>query len=818
MSINPMQPSSCCLFFLPLILISMAAYTDAATSPYSPTDYFLLDCGSSGNTTTSCDGRKWGGDSGSATSNFSSFESKADRQGPSVEQVPYMTARIFKSQFTYSFSVSPGPKFLRLYFYPAVYSGINESDFFFTVTYGVYTLLSNFSASLTVAAMEPQVDSIVKEFIIHVWENQTSLNITFSPSPSFYAFVNGIEVCSMPNNLYFKGDSEQIPFVGTNDLFYIDNYTALETIYRLNVGGLSIGGEGDTGMFRKWQDDSSYIFGAADGVTWHWNDTDIRYTPATPAYTAPTAVYSSCRSMGPVASINLNYNLTWIFPLDSGFYYLVRLHFCEIVEDDTDFNQRVFDIFLNNETAMGGADVIAWSGGPGIPMYQDYVVYLTEPDDGSRGGKQDLWLALHPNMTSGSWFADAILNGLEIFKLNESYGSLAGPNPDPVPAPAPAYIQHPQKSNSKRLSEFIIIVPTLLFAIFALLFLVVYFFILRNRKRIWCWVSGQAEQMSLNQGAGFSLPKELSRRFALSELREATDDFNHVLVIGRGGFGDVYKGYIDGGDVIVAIKRLKSKSNQGAHEFLTEIGMLSQLRHQHLVSLIGYCEEEGEKILVYDYMHHGTLRDHLYGSDYDPLPWKQRLEICIGAARGLEYLHAGALHPIIHRDIKSTNILLDHKWVAKVADFGLSKMGPTQDPTVTTMVKGTFGYMDPEYCKTMKLTEKSDVYSFGVVLLEVICGRAAVDRRLEYEEMSLANWARGCIEKSRVNEIIDPILSGQIDDCCMEKFVEIAYDCLLDDGIRRPTMGDVVARLEFALSLQDTVEDPTVEAISLTLH
>ena len=118
----------------------------------------------------------------------------------------------------------------------------------------------------------------------------------------------------------------------------------------------------------------------------------------------------------------------------------------------------------------------------------------------------------------------------------------------------------------------------------------------------------------------------------------------------------------------------------------------------------------------------------------------------------------------------------------------------------------------------MKLTEKSDVYSFGVVLLEVICGRAAVDRRLEYEEMSLANWARGCIEKSRVNEIIDPILSGQIDDGCMEKFVEIAYDCLLDDGIQRPTMGDVVARLEFALNLQDSIEDPTVEALSLTLH
>ena len=427
MSINiiiiiPVLPFAFCLIsFLPLFIsVSADTDTDASTSPYSPTDYFLLDCGSSSNTTTSSDGRKWGGDSGSATSIFSSFESTADRQGGSVEQVPYMTARIFNSsQFTYTFPVSPGPKFLRLYFYPAVYSGINESDFFFTVTYGVCTLLSNFSASLTVAAMEPQVDSMVKEFIIHVWENQTSLNITFSPSPSFYAFVNGIEVCSMPNNLYIKGDSEQIPFVGTDDSFYnIDNYTALETIYRLNVGGLSIGGEGDTGMFRKWQDDSSYIFGAADGVTWQWNDTDIRYTPATPAYTAPTEVYFSARSMGVVPQINLNYNLSWFFPVDSGFYYLVRLHFCEIVPGVNGVNERIFNVFLNNQTADEEADVIEWSGGFRIPVYRDYVVYMI-PADGSRA-KQDLWLDLHPNMDSHPAFANAKLKATSTVEMSSS--------------------------------------------------------------------------------------------------------------------------------------------------------------------------------------------------------------------------------------------------------------------------------------------------------------------------------------------------------------------------------------------------------------
>ena len=324
MSINSIRPFAFCLSFLPL-LISMAADT---ISPYSPTNYFLLDCGSSSNTTLSSDGRTWRGDSASKFSSSNTQNVSLESTAASVEQVPYMTARIFTSQFTYTFPVSAGPKFVRFYFYPAAYSGIHESDFFFNVTSGVYTVMSNFSASLTVAAMEPQVASIVKEFIIHVWENQT-LNITFSPSPSFYAFMNGIELCSMPNNLYIS-DSEPIPLVATNYLFYIDIYTALETVYRLNVDGASFGGERETGMFRTWQQDSSYIFGAASGLTLQGNNTDIRYTRATPAHTAPTAVDSSCRSMGPIPDINLNYNLTWIFPVDSGFYYLVRLHFCEI--------------------------------------------------------------------------------------------------------------------------------------------------------------------------------------------------------------------------------------------------------------------------------------------------------------------------------------------------------------------------------------------------------------------------------------------------------------------------------------------------------
>ncbi|CAK9138741.1 unnamed protein product [Ilex paraguariensis] len=379
--LNPMLISTLQLFsFLCLLLsttiIAAAVDDSGAWLPYTPTDHILLDCGSASNT-TDVSIRNWDGDVRSQflPSNNENTSSNAT-SSESVIQVPYKTARIFHSQFTYSFPVSAGPKFIRLYFYPVNYSDLDITNSFFSLTSSDYTLLNNFSAFLTVSAMKPAVASLIKEFIVNVRDNQI-LNITFWPSPNSYAFVNGIEVVSMPKNLHIRGNDHPIPLVSENQRFYIDNNSDLETLYRLNVGG----------------------------------------NEETPPYTAPKIVYTTTKNMG---NDSLRYNLTWRFPVDSGFYYLLRLHFCEIQLEVTLENQGVFIIYINNQTAERGADVIYWSGGTGIPVFKDYVIMVTDPD--GRRSKQDLWLAMYPELDNRPDYGDAILNGLEIFKLSETAG------------------------------------------------------------------------------------------------------------------------------------------------------------------------------------------------------------------------------------------------------------------------------------------------------------------------------------------------------------------------------------------------------------
>ncbi|XP_050228533.1 receptor-like protein kinase FERONIA [Mercurialis annua] len=790
-------------FFTFFLLLYVADRTSVAISkpPYTPTDSILANCGSSG-ITFSPDGRSWTSDHFNSkfhpidATNGKSVAATASRQSSNVNTVPYMTARLSQSEFFYSFPVSAGQKFIRLYFYSSSYSsGFDRFQDFFDVKSGPYTLLRNFSVSFH--GESQKTTAFVKEFCVNVEENQ-KLNLTFSPLNDSYAFINGIEILSMPLNLYYTPPDQPLglSFVGETTTFYVRNDTALEKMYRFNVGGNGISPTGDTGMYRLWEDDTPFV---------HWDGSansepsfSLNYSRIH-NYTAPDDVYLSARQMDTDPT---DMNITWVLPVDHGFKYLVRLHFCEFATQyGIKVNWRRFNIFLDNQTAKLGFDVLEASGAYLTPIYTDYVITTTERKTemlvASGDDDYKLFIMLKPNYSS--LLNDSFLNGMEIFKLNDSNGNLGGPNPlVSIPPPPPAPVPPVPATKSKSRTLFMAVGISVIIGLLIIISLFVWRLTMRK--------SFNSSKRESTRSKASSLPEELCRHFSLSEIKAATDNFHKNLIIGTGGFGNVYKGEIDDGTMVVAIKRLNPESRQGTKEFRTEIEMLSQLRHLHLVSLIGYCHEEGEMVLVYEYMINGTLQQHLYETDNDPLPWKKRLEICVGAARGFHYLHSGAKHTIIHRDIKTTNILLDENWVAKVSDFGLSKIG-VNDSAVSTMVKGTWGYLDPEYARRHQLTEKSDVYSFGVVLFEVLCARKPLNKKLvEEEQMNLANWARLCIKNGNIHQIIDPYLMGKISPDCFNKFVETAESCVRDNGTERPSMHDVMQKLEFALELQEAAD------------
>ncbi|GKD13144.1 mitogen-activated protein kinase, conserved site-containing protein, partial [Tanacetum coccineum] len=327
-------------------------------------------------------------------------------------------------------------------------------------------------------------------------------------------------------------------------------------------------------------------------------------------------------------------------------------------------------------------------------------------------------------------------------------------------------------------------------------------FKLRKHSATLSLIAGSSDQTVSSFPTGLLCP-----HFPFTEIQTATQDFNEKLLIGQGGFGKVYKGTMKNATrTIVAIKRLDSSSAQGATEFWAEVDMLSMLRHCNLVSLIGYCNENKEMILVYEYISNGTLEDHLHKLR-TPLSWLQRLKICIGAARALHYLHTGTgtQQGVIHRDVKSSNILLDKKWVAKLSDFGLSKISPIDTPLtfVNTLIKGTFGYFDPEYFFTGRLTRKSDVFSFGVILLEVLCRKRAVDKSLDDEQWGLVGWAQHFLRGGNFKEIVDPDLRGQVLSRCLNDYAKIVDGCLHSRPKLRMTMAEVVFGLESILSLQE---------------
>lgn len=303
--------------------------------------------------------------------------------------------------------------------------------------------------------------------------------------------------------------------------------------------------------------------------------------------------------------------------------------------------------------------------------------------------------------------------------------------------------------------------------------------------------------------------------FSLTELRAVTHDFSSSYLLGEGGFGPVHKGFVDAGmrpgmePQPVAIKQLNIAGLQGHREWLAEVIFLGQFRHPHLVKLLGYCCEDEERLLVYEFMPRGSLENHLFKRISATLPWGTRLKVAIGAAKGLAFLH-GAKKPVIYRDFKASNILLDTEFTAKLSDFGLAKMGPEgEDTHVTTRVMGTHGYAAPEYVMTGHLTMKSDVYSYGVVLLELLTGRRAMEHvrgKSEHAEqqVKLVDWTRPYLGSSRrLRCIMDPRFAGRYSVKGARAVAQLAAQCTSAQPRDRPRMAAVVEALERLQGLKD---------------
>lgn len=292
--------------------------------------------------------------------------------------------------------------------------------------------------------------------------------------------------------------------------------------------------------------------------------------------------------------------------------------------------------------------------------------------------------------------------------------------------------------------------------------------------------------------------------FSYSEIEEATKQFERK--VGSGGFGIVYYGKLQDGREI-AVKLLTSNSYQGKREFSNEVTLLSRIHHRNLVQFLGYCQEEGKSILVYEFMHNGTLKEHLYGPQERCITWVKRLEIAEDAGKGIEYLHTGCVPSIIHRDLKTSNILLDKNMRAKVSDFGLSKLAVDGNSHVSSIVRGTVGYLDPEYYISQQLTDKSDVYSYGVILLELISGQEAIsNENFGVNCRNIVQWAKMHIETGDLQGIIDPSLGDEYDMQSMWKIAEKALMCVQPHGHMRPSMSEVLKEVQDAILIEKETE------------
>ncbi|XP_024987464.1 probable LRR receptor-like serine/threonine-protein kinase At1g07650 [Cynara cardunculus var. scolymus] len=504
-------------------------------------------------------------------------------------------------------------------------------------------------------------------------------------------------------------------------------------------------------------------------------DSDLYILPNTSSLhnvsTSETRLYTTART----APISLTY---YGLCLING-NYTVRLHFAEIIfSQDNTFNslgKRVFDVYVQGELKLKDFDIAKEAGGTGRPVIKTFIVNVT-----SKTVKIQLFWA--GKGTTG-------------IPLRGSYGPIISAiSVDPNFKP-PVY--------GKKI-EVGLIVGTVAGGLF---FIFLILLILWRKGYLMGKKAADRELRGLDLQTGI---------FTLRQIKAATKNFDLSNKLGEGGFGAVYKGLLSDG-TIIAVKQLSSKSKQGTREFVNEIGMISALQHPNLVKLYGCCVEGNQLSLIYEYMENNCLSRALFARDKvskAKLTWPVRWKICLGIARGLVYLHEESQLKIVHRDIKTSNVLLDKDLNAKISDFGLAKLNDDGNTHISTRIAGTIGYMAPEYAMRGYLTPKADVYSFGIVALETVSGKSNTNYRPKEDFVYLLDWAYVLQERGSLLELVDPDLGSEYLPEEAMTMLNVALLCTNASPTLRPTMSQAMNMLEGRTNVQDLLSDPGFSTIN----
>ncbi|KAH9794182.1 putative LRR receptor-like serine/threonine-protein kinase [Citrus sinensis] len=511
-------------------------------------------------------------------------------------------------------------------------------------------------------------------------------------------------------------------------------------------------------------------------------------------------IRTNTSTLSKVSAVDLElYRTARVSPLSLTYYglclgngnYTVRLHFAEIIfKNDSTFNslgKRIFDIYIQEKLVKKDFNIEDEAGGTGIPIVKNFPAEVTSHT-----------LKIH------LYWAGRGTTGIP---LRGTYGPLI--SAISVKSNFKPPVVHSKKNHVMLMAA---IVGASVLLVLLILFIMRWKGCLGGKvsadKGVWLLASAQLRGLDLQTGL-----------YTLRQIKAATNNFDPANKVGEGGFGSVYKGILSDGTVI-AVKQLSSKSRQGNREFVNEIGMISAQQHPNLVKLYGCCVEGNQLLLVYEYMKNNCLSRAIFGKDTEyrlKLDWPTRKKICIGIGRGLAYLHEDSRIKIVHRDIKTSNVLLDKDLNAKISDFGLAKLYEEDKTHISTRVAGTIGYMAPEYAMRGYLTSKADVYSFGVVTLEIVSGKSNTNYRPNEDFVYLLDWAYVLQERGNLLELVDPSLGSEYSSEEAMAMLNVALLCTNASPTLRPTMSQVVSMLEGRTVVQDLLADPGFLAVNSKL-